>query len=129
MVTSFYYNDQNPSGVCFLVQIKAFCYSNLAGITKFEHERKNERVLVVVVKCRHRANGLFDSPAPGDLSPFSPLHVFPDISCYSLSIPSKKIMEYYIELTETLQTLFCKFPGQITVVTLKSFLRLIFPSL
>ena len=69
-----------------------FCYSKLAGITKFEHERKNEKVLVLVVKCRHRANGLFELPAPGDLSPFSPLHAFPDISCYSLSIPSKKII-------------------------------------
>ena len=29
---------------------EGFCYSNLAGITKFEYERENERILVVVVK-------------------------------------------------------------------------------
>ena len=38
----FYYYDQNPSGFSFLVQIIALCYLNLAGITKFKCERKNE---------------------------------------------------------------------------------------
>ena len=50
-MTSFY--DQNPSGSCYLVQIRAF---DLAGISKFkkyiyEREKKNnKRILVVVVK-------------------------------------------------------------------------------
>ena len=35
-MTSFYYYDQDSSGVCFLVQ-------NLAGTTKFKYERKNEK--------------------------------------------------------------------------------------
>ena len=43
MMTSFYYYDQNPSGLCFLVQNKGFCYLNLAGITKFKYHRKNEK--------------------------------------------------------------------------------------
>ena len=47
-MTSFYYYNQNPSGFCFLVKIRA-------GITKFKYER----ILVVVVKRGHRANGLF----------------------------------------------------------------------
>ena len=38
---SFYYYNKNPSGFSFLVQIIAFCYLNLAGITKFKCERKN----------------------------------------------------------------------------------------
>ena len=42
-MTSFYYYDQNPSGFCFLVLIKAFVYSNLTEITKFKFERKNEK--------------------------------------------------------------------------------------
>ena len=37
-----YYYDQNPSGFCFLVQITAFVI-NLAGITKFNYEKKNEK--------------------------------------------------------------------------------------
>ena len=41
-MTSFYYYDQNPSGFCFLVQIRAFFNLNLAGISKFKYERKNE---------------------------------------------------------------------------------------
>ena len=39
-MTSFYYDDQSPSGFSFLVQIRTFVIY-LAGITKFEHERKN----------------------------------------------------------------------------------------
>ena len=42
-MTSFYYYDPNPSGVCFLVQNKGFCFLNLAGITKFKYDRKNEK--------------------------------------------------------------------------------------
>ena len=43
-MTSFYYYDQNPSGVCFLVQIKAFVIQTSLGL-----------------KSRHLANGLFQS--------------------------------------------------------------------
>ena len=43
MMMSFYY-DQNPSGFCFLVQIGAFVILDLAGITKFKYERKNEKM-------------------------------------------------------------------------------------
>ena len=41
-MASFYYYDQNPSGFSFLVQIIYLCYFNLAGITKFKCEWKNE---------------------------------------------------------------------------------------
>ena len=49
-MTSFY--DQNPSGSCYLVQIRAF---DLAGISKFKkiymkEKKNNKRILVVVVK-------------------------------------------------------------------------------
>ena len=50
-MTSFY--DQNPSGSCYLVQIRAF---DLAGISKFKKiymkgkKNNNKRILVVVVK-------------------------------------------------------------------------------
>ena len=36
-------SDQNPSGFCFLVQIRAFVYLNLTGISKCKYERKNEK--------------------------------------------------------------------------------------
>ena len=52
---------------------EGFCYSNLAGITKFEYERENERILVVVVKWRHRANGLLGN-----------VGVLPPVSCRQL---------------------------------------------
>ena len=39
-MTSFYYYDQNPSGFCFLVQIRAFVVE-ASWITKFKYERKN----------------------------------------------------------------------------------------
>jgi len=38
----YYYYYHNPSGFCFLVQIKVFCHLNLNGINKFKNERKNE---------------------------------------------------------------------------------------
>ena len=44
-MASFYYYDQNPSGYCFLTQIKAFVHKTW--------------ILVLVVKRRHRANGPF----------------------------------------------------------------------
>ena len=42
-MASFCYRYQNSSVSCFLVQIRAFVVLNLAGITKFKYERKNER--------------------------------------------------------------------------------------
>ena len=42
-MTSFYYYDQNPSGVCFLVQIKAFVVQTSLRLPKIEYERKNEK--------------------------------------------------------------------------------------
>ena len=41
-IASFCYRYQNASVSCFLVQIRAFVVLNLAGITKFTYERKNE---------------------------------------------------------------------------------------
>ena len=42
-MTSFYYYDQNPSGFCFLEQIRSFVI--FAGITEFEYERKNDAIM------------------------------------------------------------------------------------
>ena len=39
---SFRYRYQNASVSCFFVHIRAFVVLNLAGITKFKYERKNE---------------------------------------------------------------------------------------
>ena len=61
MMTSFYYYDQNPSGVCFLVQIKAFVIQTLLGLPNLSVKGKTKRILVVVVKWRHRANCRFQS--------------------------------------------------------------------
>ena len=38
-MASFYYFYQNPSGFCFFVQIKGFCYLNLTRSTKFKYSR------------------------------------------------------------------------------------------
>ena len=43
MMASFYYYGQDPSGFCFLVQIRAFCYLNLTGVTQFKYEKKTEK--------------------------------------------------------------------------------------
>ena len=56
------YYDQNSSGFCFLVRIRAFVFETSLGFIKFKYERKTKRILVVVVKLRHRANGLFFQP-------------------------------------------------------------------
>ena len=61
MMTSFYYYDQNPSGVFFLVQIKAFVIQTSLGLPNLSVKGKMKRIVVVVVKWRHRANGLFQS--------------------------------------------------------------------
>ena len=50
MMTSFHYYDQNPSGLCFIVYIKVFCYLNLAETTNLNMKGKTKRILVVVVK-------------------------------------------------------------------------------
>ena len=50
MMTSFYYYDQNPSGVCFLVQIKAFVIQASLGLPNLNMKEKTKRILVVVVK-------------------------------------------------------------------------------
>ena len=50
-MTSFYYYDQNPSAFCKWrlyslckdAPYDGFCYLNLAGISKFKYERKNEK--------------------------------------------------------------------------------------
>ena len=62
-MTSFYYYNyyyQNAAVFCFLVQIRAFVVLNLAGITKFKYERKNEMDFGSSSKnkWRHRANGV-----------------------------------------------------------------------
>ena len=47
---SFYYQDQNSSGVSFMLQIRFFVtFCNLAGITKFKYERKNNKDHEVMV--------------------------------------------------------------------------------
>ena len=50
MMTSFYYNDQNPSGLCFLLQIKAFVIQTSLGPPNLNMKEKTKRILVVVVK-------------------------------------------------------------------------------
>ena len=50
MMTSYYYYDQNPSGVCFLVQIWAFVIETSLGLPNLNMKGKTERILVVVVK-------------------------------------------------------------------------------
>ena len=50
MMTSFYYYDQNPSRVCFLVQIKAFVIQTSLGLPNLNMKEKTKRILVVVVK-------------------------------------------------------------------------------
>ena len=61
MKTSFYFCDQNPSGVCFLLQIKALVIQTSLGLPNLSVKGKTKRILVVVVKCHHRANGLIQS--------------------------------------------------------------------
>lgn len=45
-MASFYYDNQNPPGYYFLVQINAFVtYTPVTGTTKFKDDRKNELIL------------------------------------------------------------------------------------
>ena len=57
-MTSFYYYDKNPSGFCFLVLIRAFVIQTSLGLQNLNMKGKTKRILVVVVKWRHHANGL-----------------------------------------------------------------------
>ena len=50
-----------PSGFCFLVQIRAFIILSSLGFLNLNMKGKTKRILVVVVKRRHRANGLFST--------------------------------------------------------------------
>ena len=50
MMTSFYYYDQNPSGLCFLAQIRAFVIETSLGLKNLNMKGKTKRILVVVVK-------------------------------------------------------------------------------
>ena len=43
MMSSFYYYDQDPSGFCFLVQIRAFVVLTSLGLPNLNMKRKNER--------------------------------------------------------------------------------------
>ena len=58
MMASFYHYDQDPSGLCFLVQSRAFVIETSLRLPNLNMKRKSKRTLVVVVKWRHRANGL-----------------------------------------------------------------------
>ena len=58
-MTSFYYYDQNPSWVSFLLQIWAFVIETSLGLSNLNLKGKTNRTLVVVIKWRHRSNGLF----------------------------------------------------------------------
>ena len=57
-MTSFYHYDKNPSGFCFLVLIRAFVIQTSLGLQNLNMKGKTKRILVVVVKWRHRANGI-----------------------------------------------------------------------
>ena len=50
MMASFYYYDQDPSGFCFLVQIRAFVIETPLGLPNLHIKGKTKRILVVVVK-------------------------------------------------------------------------------
>ena len=49
-MTSFYFYDQNPSGFCFLVLIRAFVIQTSLGLENLNMKGKTKRILVVVVK-------------------------------------------------------------------------------
>ena len=49
-MTSFYYYDQNPSGFCFLVLIRAFVIQTSLGLQNLNMKGKTKRIVVVVVK-------------------------------------------------------------------------------
>ena len=52
-----YYDDQDLSGFCFLVLIRAFVIQTSLGLQNLNMKGKTKRILVVVVKCAN-INGL-----------------------------------------------------------------------
>ena len=56
-MASFYYCDQNLSGYCFRVQIKAFVIQTSLGLPNLNRKEKNEMNSGLSSKRRHRANG------------------------------------------------------------------------
>ena len=50
MMASLYYYEQNPSGFCFLVQIRAFVTQNSLGLQNLNMKGKTKIFLVVVVE-------------------------------------------------------------------------------
>ena len=60
-MASFYYYDQDPLGFCFLVQIRAFVIQTSLGLHNLNMKGNTKRILVVVVKWPHRANGLLEA--------------------------------------------------------------------
>ena len=65
-MTSFYYYDQNPSGFCFLVLIRAFVIQTSLGLQNLNMKGKTKRILVVVIKmtpsCKWPILNNFTSP-------------------------------------------------------------------
>ena len=49
-MTSFYYYDQNPSGFCFLVLIRAFVIQTSLGLQNLNMKGKTKRILGKVLK-------------------------------------------------------------------------------
>ena len=49
-MTSFYYYDQNPSGFCFLVLIRAFVIQTSLRLQNLNMKGKSKRILVKVLK-------------------------------------------------------------------------------
>ena len=58
-MTLFYHEDWNPLGFCCFVQIRAFVIETSLGWPYLSRKEETKRILVVVSKWRHRANGLF----------------------------------------------------------------------
>ena len=61
-MTSFYYYNQNPSGFCFLVQIRSFVIFTSLGLQNLNMKGKTKRIVVVAVKRRYRAKWPIPSP-------------------------------------------------------------------
>ena len=49
-MTSFHYYDHNLSGLCFLVQIKAFVIQTSLELPNLNMKGKTTRILAVVIK-------------------------------------------------------------------------------
>ena len=88
-----------------------FWHSNLAEITKFKYEKKNEKgIVVAVVKWRHRANGLFIAITSGTLPGNYDAEKVSIFSSKKSSNGSKKSCIFHaISECEAVQMLFCFF--------------------